>query len=524
MATRSVPLLINDMKINIIRFVFAAVLLLLFAGCGKDPGPTSGSITVEASIGPQTKVHYDGDASNFIEGDQIAVYAWTGDPSAVPAAADRVVDGVVNTLGGDGKWTSASLMRWKTMTDTHYFLSVSPVHAISNFTSGTFTLNTSDYAASDLLIATNLDGVTASNGAVALTFTHVMARLTVNIQLRNQYVASDVSGVTVTARNGASVNYLTKFVSAMGDPSALVIPAATSVPSGYTLSFSGPQVPQSGVRKITVTVAGKDYVYEAGEDISLVSGKHTTLGLIVGKDKIELSGVSVANWGGLALITGGNAPLMTLNTINGHEYVEMGHGLKWATCNLGAANPWDCGDFFAWGELEPYYNSLLPSPVWKPGKSMGYSWYSYQWSDSAGTSINKYNSTDNLTALQAIDDAARQNWGSTWRMPTKEVWETLLGADYDWEWTENYRNSGVAGMIVTSKVDGYAGNSIFLPSTGFAAELFFSHEKVGYYWTSTRKSESEYSNCAHFESFSHNTNILRYDFRSRGYCIRAVSN
>ena len=498
----------------------AAATLLLLPGCNKEPGPAdSGCITIEAAVGPMTKMDYDGDKTTFTAGDQIALYAWTGSSSSVPT--ERVVDGVVNTLDGDGKWIPDALMRWKTMTDTHYFLSVSPVHAISNFTSGSFTLNTSDYTASDLLIATNLDGVTASDGAVALTFTHVMARLTVNILLRSQFVASDVSGVTVTARNGAVVNYLKKTVSVSGTTSALAIPAATSVPSGYTLSFSGPQVPQSGVRKITVTVAGKDYVYEAGEDISLVSGKHTTLGLIVGKDKIVLSSVSVDGWG-LAWITGGNAPLMTLNTINGHEYVEMGHGLKWATCNLGAENPWEAGDYFAWGELEPYYSHTAAGLVWKPGKSGGYAWSSYQWSDSAGTSMNKYNSTDNLSTLQAIDDAARQNWGSTWRMPTIDEWLILLKvSDYDWQWTKNYRNSGVAGWVVSSKVDGYEGNSIFLPFTRNYHGVFNINTSCSY-WSSTLYVKGNIN--AFRVGFDHDNHSTGIDVRALGNSIRAVSN
>ena len=41
-----------------------------------------------------------------------------------------------------------------------------------------------------------------------------------------------------------------------------------------------------------------------------------------------------------------------LNTINGHEYVDLGLSVKWATCNIGASKPEDCGDYFAWGEDE----------------------------------------------------------------------------------------------------------------------------------------------------------------------------
>ena len=33
-----------------------------------------------------------------------------------------------------------------------------------------------------------------------------------------------------------------------------------------------------------------------------------------------------------------------INEINGHEYVEMGDGLKWATCNVGASVPQEAGD------------------------------------------------------------------------------------------------------------------------------------------------------------------------------------
>ena len=39
--------------------------------------------------------------------------------------------------------------------------------------------------------------------------------------------------------------------------------------------------------------------------------------------------------------------------INGHEAVDLGLSVKWATCNVGAIRPEECGDYFAWGELHP---------------------------------------------------------------------------------------------------------------------------------------------------------------------------
>ncbi len=38
-----------------------------------------------------------------------------------------------------------------------------------------------------------------------------------------------------------------------------------------------------------------------------------------------------------------------------HEYVDLGlpSGTLWATTNVGATNPEDYGDYFAWGETTP---------------------------------------------------------------------------------------------------------------------------------------------------------------------------
>ena len=292
--------------------LLTAAALLPLAGCLKDPGPSDGgSITVEASIGAQTKVTTVGDGSAFAEGDRIAVYAWTGSASAVPDT--RVVNGVVNTLGSSG-WTPASEMRWKNLTDAHYFLGVNPVHTISSFTAGEYVLGTDSFAANDLLVATVLgEGRTASGGAVPLGFKHVMARLSVNIQLGNTLSAGDVSGVTVLAKKLAVVDYLAQTASASSSASASELPlfAMSTAASGYALSYSGPQVPQEGVRKITVRVAGMDYVYTSDSDIPLVSGKHTTVNLVVGKDRVELSDVSVSDWVASGTLDGGEAKVVS---------------------------------------------------------------------------------------------------------------------------------------------------------------------------------------------------------------------
>ena len=281
-------------------YLVTAAALLALAGCDHALEPAGGAITIDASVGPMTKVTYDGAGTAFAAGDRLALYAWTGGAASVPA--ERVVNGVVNTFDGS-TWTPASLMRWADASTPHYFLGVSPAPAaaITDLTAVPYTLDPADYTASDLLLARNFGtdgaGVKPSATPVPLEFEHAMAKLAVNLKFRTEWatVPTRVS-VTVTAKSGATVNYLTKSVTATGTAAPLVLPAADAAASGYNLSFGSLMVPQDGVRRIAVLVDGMEYAYEYGSDIPLNSGKATTLGLILGRDKLELGDISVVDW------------------------------------------------------------------------------------------------------------------------------------------------------------------------------------------------------------------------------------
>ena len=87
--------------------------------------------------------------------------------------------------------------------------------------------------------------------------------------------------------------------------------------------------------------------------------------------------------------------------INGHEYVDLGLSVKWATCNIGAETPWDYGDYFAWGETEP-------KDDYSSGNCLT---YGIELPDISGDP--EY-------------DAARAGWGGTWRMPTGTEMDELI--------------------------------------------------------------------------------------------------
>ena len=174
------------------------------------------------------------------------------------------------------------------------------------------------------------------------------------------------------------------------------------------------------------------------------------------------------------------------------EAIDLGlpSGLKWASFNLGASKPEEYGDYYAWGETEPYFSSLDPL-TWKEGKGGGYAWSSYKWCMGTSNTMTKYCSdssygyngfTDNKTVLDLEDDAAHVNLGGTWRMPTDAEWNELL-ENCTWTWTTK---NGENGRLVT----GSNGNSIFLPAAGgrYDANLY-NVGSSGYYWSSSLRTD-----------------------------------
>ena len=197
-----------------------------------------------------------------------------------------------------------------------------------------------------------------------------------------------------------------------------------------------------------------------------------------------------------------------VDLINGHDYVEMGDGLKWATTNVGADLPEEYGDYFAWGETAAKSDYSRSTYFDNPSGD--------------GETFTKY-ALDKKTQLDLSDDAASANWGGTWRMPTDAEWTALRNEDnFDWAWTEDYNGTGVKGYTVTSKVPGYEGNQIFLPTAGYRlGTTLYSVGSLGYYWSSSLyESRSDYARNVGFISGE----VYRLDnYRYLGLSVRPVS-
>ena len=188
-----------------------------------------------------------------------------------------------------------------------------------------------------------------------------------------------------------------------------------------------------------------------------------------------------------------------------YEYVDLGLSVKWATCNVGASKPEEYGDYFAWGETTT--------------KST-YNWSTYKYCNGSYNTLTKYNnsssygSVDNKTTLELADDAARANWGGSWRMPTDAE---MIELHSNCTWTLTTQN-GVNGYKVTSKKNG---NSIFLPAAGYRGDSSLSHAgSYGFYWSSSLHTGCPYSACYLYFDSDH---VDRYgNNRYYGYSVRPV--
>lgn len=156
--------------------------------------------------------------------------------------------------------------------------------------------------------------------------------------------------------------------------------------------------------------------------------------------------------------------MLPTGKINGHEYVDLGLSVKWATCNVGASSPTDYGNYYAWGETRTKSDYMSRNSV------------TFYLSEAELKSRSIIDTDGNLTSAY---DAARVNWGSTWRMPTfeeiKELKEKCI-----WTWTTQDGRNGY-------RVTGSNGKSIFLPAAGCRSYTSLCNAgSFGYYWSATR--------------------------------------
>lgn len=158
---------------------------------------------------------------------------------------------------------------------------------------------------------------------------------------------------------------------------------------------------------------------------------------------------------------------------NGHDYVDLGLSVYWATCNIGAYSPTSQGNKYAFGE----------------------------------TSTKSEYTSSNYVGGSA--DVVKQNWGGDWRLPTGTELENLVDKC-------TWKMRTVSGVQVVTAT-GPNGNSIDLP---YYSYLSGGYGYQGWYWSSTSSSSTK-AYCLHFSS-SDGTISAGTNNKYNGYLVRGV--
>ena len=181
--------------------------------------------------------------------------------------------------------------------------------------------------------------------------------------------------------------------------------------------------------------------------------------------------------------------------------VDMGGGLLWAECNVGATTPEASGNYYAWGDTQPRED---------------YSWASYVFSTELKDGIHFSKYTVASATLNSDDDVARKELKSPWRMPTYEEWNYLKDhCKWDWE-----KRDKVEGYKVTNEV---TGASIFLPAAGFISEgkQVAAKNSFGKYWAADLRDDAP-ALARNLTFYNGQVATDSYPYRYLGFTVRAV--
>ena len=207
------------------------------------------------------------------------------------------------------------------------------------------------------------------------------------------------------------------------------------------------------------------------------------------------------------------------------EVVDLGlpSGTLWCKCNLGASQPYEYGNYYAWGEIIPNKHLVQLSD--------GYTWNNYKFyrpyfdvikEQPDDYYISKYDKGTEI--LRDEDDAAYQAYQNMHvgnykiHIPTKEQFEELI--KYTVRQKYNYKIFGVDGLLLISKLNG---NEIFFPAAGYCSELTVKgHNDINCIWSSSLDSserDAAYDMCLDCQH-----SLVETSARYFGLPIRPVLN
>ena len=238
----------------------------------------------------------------------------------------------------NGKWNPATQMLWLNSTTPVDILAYAPFQETTEDASGKVKVfGKTDYAfsvkedqskaedySSDLIVYKQTgfkpESDLNTNQAVNVAFTHLLSQLNLTIELRDQFNQDEKKPVTSATVTDVKVDgtFIRSKVNFAADPISVQIGGsgtkvakaitpetvaftkADKTTDHATFKYSAIVIPQwirAGVFCISFKVNGNDYIWTSTSDVNFVSGKKHELCLLVGKDVVQVKGITATPWG-----------------------------------------------------------------------------------------------------------------------------------------------------------------------------------------------------------------------------------
>ena len=181
------------------------------------------------------------------------------------------------------------------------------------------------------------------------------------------------------------------------------------------------------------------------------------------------------------------------------QYIDLGlpSGTLWADRNIGATEPEEYGDFYAWGETEP---------------KKEYTWNTYKWD----VYCTKYNKKDGKTVLDPEDDVVYLKTKGEAHIPTIEQIHELLNNTT----SKLKKINGVEGRLYKSNING---NTIFIPFAGNCdASSITGIKRFSRYWSSSLYSPNH--QMAYYLYAIYDNSVMFVKDRYVGLSVRGVKD
>ena len=311
----------------------AALATAVFASCSNDEDlaqsnyPMDNVVRIMTSVdGMNTRASY-GNSTDKLNSFGFCINN---------AGSDKYTYDNIKVTKEGNNWNPATQMLWQNSTTAVDILAYAPYQETTEDASGKVKVfgktdyafsvkedqsNAEDYS-SDLIVYKQTGFKPGSelntSKAVDVAFTHLLSQLNLTIELRDQFNQDEkkpVTEATVTdvKVNGTIISSKVDFsaspISVQVDdtqeataitPETTEFKAAGKTTDHAAFNYSAIVIPQTvtaGNFSISFKVDGTDYIWTSTSDVNFVSGNKHQLSLLVGKDVVQVKGITATPWG-----------------------------------------------------------------------------------------------------------------------------------------------------------------------------------------------------------------------------------